>query len=359
MSVLSVIEFFDESGEIIVTKVPQQGSAAITFGSQLVVQESQLAYFYKDGRAFDCFSSGRHTLKSKNLPILSSAFGAAFGKSPFRCYVYFISTKTFINLGWGTRTPILFRDTEFRMLQLRANGAFSIKIADIRTFLDSIVGTRGLETTFAIQDFFRGIIVSKLNEAIGQTMTSILDLAVSYSAIASKTKQSVADDFSQYGVALVDLIIEGITPPDEVQAMINRASGVAAQDAEKYREIGIVDAMQSAAKNPGGNTGEGLSAGMGMGMGMAMAQNFNLSQGQTTPATEATPSSGSPSPPGPPPPPAERQFFLYKNNLQTGPFPESVIRQKLVANEIEEHDLLWAEGIANWTPASSILSGMP
>jgi membrane protease subunit (stomatin/prohibitin family) len=40
---LEVLEWFDESGAELVCRIPSEGSAEITFGSQLVVRESQRA----------------------------------------------------------------------------------------------------------------------------------------------------------------------------------------------------------------------------------------------------------------------------------------------------------------------------
>lgn len=273
MAVLDLIEFFDQSGKVIVTRVPSIGSGEFRLGSQLIVQESQIAVFYSDGQALDQFEAGRHKLSTRNLPLLGSVIKLPFGGfSPFRCYVYFVATKTFINLGWGTRSPILFRDTDFRMINLRAYGAYSLRIVKPKVFLNTLVGTRGMETTDALEDFFRTIIASRLTEAIGSTMKSILDLASQYNAIALKTKEAVANDFEQYGIQLVDVLIQAITPPPEVQAAMNRASGVAAQDTEKYRAITAADAMLDAASNPGGVAGEGMGAGVGLAMGFGMAQ---------------------------------------------------------------------------------------
>lgn len=282
MPILDIIEFYDDAGDIIVTKVPYEGSGEFRLGSQLVVQESQIAVFFRDGQALDHFEPGRHTLSTKNMPLLGKIIGAPFGgKSPFRCYVYFVATKTFINLGWGTQSPVLFRDTDFRMISLRAHGAFSLRITKPRVFLNTLVGTRGMETTMALEDFFRTVIVSRLNEALGSVMKSILDLPIHYNTIALKTKEAVAADFDQYGIQLVDLLVQAITPPPEVQEMINRASGVAAQDADKYRAIAAADAMRDAAKNPGGLAGEGLGAGMGLAMGFGMAQQMAQSMAPT------------------------------------------------------------------------------
>jgi len=276
MAMLDIIEFFDDSGEIIVSKVPYEGSGEFRIGSQLIVQESQVAIFFRDGQALDGFKPGRHTLSTQNLPFLGKIIGAPFGgKSPFRSYVYFLATKTFINLGWGTQSPVLFRDTDFRMITLRAHGTFSIRVIKPRTFLNTLVGTRGMETTFVLEEYLRSVIISRLNETLGVVMKSILDLPVHYNEIALKTKDAVFADFEQYGIQLVDLFIQAITPPPEVQEMINRASGVAAQDAEKYKSIAVSDAMRDAAKNPSGSAGEGLGAGLGLAMGLGMAHQIS------------------------------------------------------------------------------------
>ena len=294
MPMLNVIEFLDDSKDIMVFRVPQEGSGEFKLGDQVIVQESQVAVFVRDGQALDGFRAGRHTLTTQNLPLLGKLIGGAFGgASPFRSCVYFIASRTFTNLGWGTPTPVLFRDAEFRMISLRAHGVFSFRILKARLFLNTIVGTRGLETTYAMEEFFRSIIVAKLNETLGSRMKSVLDLPVQYGNIATDVKQSVAADFEQYGIELVDLMVEAITPPPEVQEMMNRASGVAAQDADKYRAVAAADAMRDAARNAGGSGGGPLEAGLGLAMGMGLAQQFTMTSPQTpsaNPSPAASPS---------------------------------------------------------------------
>ncbi len=273
MAILKIVEFLDPTGEIIVHREPAEGSGEFAVGTQLIVQESQIGVFFRDGKALDGFKPGRHTLSTENVPLLRRVLGAAFGgKSPFRAYVYFVATKTFTNLGWGTTSPVMFRDADLRMIRLRAHGAVSIRIVKPRIFLNTIVGTRGLQYTAQLEDFLRTIIVSRLNEALARTLKSILDLPAHYSEIAATVKKNTEEDFGQYGIQLVDLLVEAITPPVEVQKMMDRASGIAAQDdAQKYTQIAAADAMVKAADNPGG-AGEGLGAGLGIGMGFAMAK---------------------------------------------------------------------------------------
>jgi membrane protease subunit (stomatin/prohibitin family) len=134
-----------------------------------------------------------------------------------------------------------------------------------------------------------------LNEVLGKTLKSILDLPLQYSTIAQGVKQATADDFGQYGIELVDLLVEAITPPPEVQEMINRATGVAAQEPDKYRAIAAADALRDAARNPGG-AGEGMGLGAGLGMGMAMAKGMAEQYAGKSAPSEAAPPSAKASP---------------------------------------------------------------
>ena len=52
----------------------------------------QWAVFFRDGKAYDVFGPGRHTLSTQNIPLLTALFTTPlWGESPFRCEVYFVS----------------------------------------------------------------------------------------------------------------------------------------------------------------------------------------------------------------------------------------------------------------------------
>jgi len=271
-----VVQFQDPSGEIIVARMPEEGTAELTSGSQLIVQEGQVAMFFHDGKPADAFRAGRYNLTTQNLPVLGKALNLmALGPSPFRSYAYFVALKTFADLGWGTSSPILYRDSEFRMVNLRAHGAFSIRVRDPAAFLHTLVGTQGIGTTYAVEDYLRKIIVSRLAQILPEVMTTVLDLPRSYQEIALRVKKAVHDDFDQYGLELVDLIVEAITLPPEVQEAINRAAGsraVGMDELDRYERTARSDALRDSAKQPGGAAANGLAAGLGIGAGMQMAR---------------------------------------------------------------------------------------
>ncbi|MEO6693497.1 MAG: SPFH domain-containing protein [Saprospiraceae bacterium] len=274
---LEIIQFFDESGKEIVHREPQGGSTDIKMGAQLIVQDTQAAVFYKDGKALDVFQAGRHTLTTANIPFVTKLLSLPFGfNSPFQAQVYYVSLKKFIDLKWGTKSPINFRDSELTFVQLRASGKFSIRVKDPQMFINEIVGTQGKYTTQEIEDYLRDAIVEKLNGVMGKNLKTVFDLGQHYDQIGTGVKADVADFFQSMGIELTDLIIVGIVPPDEVQEKINERSAMGALgNLDSYMKYKTAQSIEEAAKNPGGNAGLGVGLGAGMSMANMMMGSMN------------------------------------------------------------------------------------
>lgn len=270
---LEVIEHFDESGKELVHRYPPEGSTDIKMGAQLIVQENQAAIFYRDGKALDLFKAGRHTLSTQNVPILTRLMSLPFGfNSPFKAAVYFANLKTFTDLKWGTKEPIVFRDTELKMVRLRAFGKYNLRIVDPQLFINELVGTQGTYMVFDFEGFFKDVIVQKLNDFLGENLKTIFDLPKLYNEISSAMKAQVEETFAKYGVEVRDFVIGAITPPEEVQKMIDKRSSMAAVgDVGQYMQFQAAESMSDFAKGNNPTLGMGIGMGLGQAIGGAMS----------------------------------------------------------------------------------------
>lgn len=272
---IEVIEFLDDLGTTMVYRFPPDGECEIKWGAQLTVRESQSAVFFRDGKALDVFGPGRHVLQTQNIPILTKAITSlGYGaESPFRAEVYFCNLKVFRNMKWGTKEPIVFRDSQLQMVRLRSHGIFSTRINDSQLFVNKIVGTENLFTFDKIEGYLRNIIVSRLTDILGETLTSIFDLPRNYDELSIAAKSRVTDDFDRNGLELVDFFITSITLPPETQAVIDEKAGMnAIGNMNTYLQFKAAKAMEKASEQPGGVAGAGVGLGAGIGMGAAIPQ---------------------------------------------------------------------------------------
>jgi len=283
---LENIEWFDETGEELIHRLPETGSGEIKFGAQLTVRESQAAVLFYKGKACDGFGPGRYTLKTLNLPILTKILSIPWrGDSPLRAEVYFVNLKYFTNLKWGTRNPVAFRDKELGLIRLRAHGIFNIQIVQPVLFINSMAGTMGKLTSSEVSAYLKRVIVSRFNDYLGEELDSVLNLPGTFDSLSEHLQQRLGDDFSHFGLRLSHLYITSITPPEEVQKAIDDRSRLAViQDMDKFVRMKAAMAMEKAAESQGE-----AGAGIGMGMGMMMPAMFGMgltSTGKHTAATE-------------------------------------------------------------------------
>lgn len=271
---LEVLEYFDNTNRSLIHRIPQQGSADIKYGAQLIVQESQEAVFFRDGKAMDTFSGGRYTLTTANVPYITSILTIPWEKSPFTAQVYFVGKQTFLDQKWGTRQPITLRDADFGIVRLRSFGKYSFRVTDAPTLINTLAGTQGKYTTDEVSSFLKDLIVSRLTDLLGTMKVSMLDLPAKFDEVAAATRIKVGEEFAKYGLELVDFFINAISPPEEVQKAIDARSSMGAiGDLNSYTMYQAANSMNKMAEQGGGGEGGGaMSMGMGAGFGMMMPQ---------------------------------------------------------------------------------------
>jgi membrane protease subunit (stomatin/prohibitin family) len=277
---IEVIEWLDDSGDTILYRFPVY-QQEIKNGAQLIVRESQTAVFVFEGQVADVFTPGRYTIDGGNTPILSKLGAWKFGfNSPMKAEVYFVNTKQFTDMKWGTSNPIMLRDADFGIVRLRAFGAYSMRVADPATFIKEVAGTNAHFQTEDIDEQLKRAIVTEFSDALGELKIAALDLAAQYKEIGENIRAKINEDFSTYGLEVTKFYVENISLPEEVEAaMDRRASMGALGNADQYMKFQSADALRDAAQNEGGGAGLGAGLGAGFAMGGQMANAFGGTQG--------------------------------------------------------------------------------
>jgi membrane protease subunit (stomatin/prohibitin family) len=286
---LEVLEWFDNTGQELVHRIPEKGSGEIKFGAQLTVRESQAGVFFYKGKAIEAFGAGRHSLKTGNIPILTKIAAIPWGmSSPLRAEVYFVNLKVFTNLKWGTRDPVAFKDSELGLIRLRAFGVFNVQVIQPILFINRMVGTQGMYTTKEIEEYLNRVIVSRFNDYMGTTLDSILNLPSKYDELSEGLAKRLQEDFSHFGLGLAHLYVNAITPPPEVQQAIDdRARMGVFDDMNKLMQMKAAMAMEKASQAEGG-AGTGMGMGMGFMMPAMFSQYFDAAKPRDRKAPETT-----------------------------------------------------------------------
>ncbi len=266
---LEVLEYPGQVSDEIAHRIPENGSAEIKLGAQLIVRDYQCAVFYSSGKGGDILPAGRHTLSTLNIPIVTNLLALPWGfKSPFRCEVYFITLKTFTDMRWGTTDPVAFRDKEFGLVRLRAHGTYTFRVAEPAVFVNRLVAGDDSFTTGEIQEQVRSIIVAGLNDFLGENLTSVLDLPGQYREMGEALQVYLTGEFRKFGLELQQFYVQSVTPPDEVQKAIDaRASMGAVGNVDTFLKYKAAHALESAAGASGGAAAQGMGMAAGIGFG--------------------------------------------------------------------------------------------
>ena len=307
MELLQTIEWRDTTGTEIVHRWPAHGPGTVRLGAQLTVRESQTAIFFRDGQALDVFGPGRHTLTSLNLPLLQTIIALPFGAvTPFQCEVYFVNMRTFTNMKWGTPSPIVFRDSELQFVRLRAYGLYTLRIAEPQLFVNIVVGTEHRYEQETLEAWLRDFIIARFNDTLGEVIDTILDLPKMYDELGVAVRTRVGQDFERYGIELVDLLVEAVTPPEEVLKMLDERTAMeAVGDMRRFTQYQTAQAIR-AIPGPGGGEGgvvgsaAAAGAGLGAGVGMGAAMVGAMRDVFAPPAAPQAPAATPQPPPGPP-----------------------------------------------------------
>jgi len=289
---LEIIEFNDDSRDTLSWRFPDNDHA-IKNGAQLIVRESQAAQFVYLGQFGDCFTPGKHSLVTENIPILTRLKGWKYGfESPFKADVYFVTTRLFTGNKWGTANPVMMRDQDFGIVRLRAFGTFDFKIVNSPIFLKEVAGTDHHFRLDEFADTMRSRIVSVFSEALASCGVPALDVATRYSELGDALLPLINPQVTaKYGIEITSFLVENVSVPPEVEAAIDKRSSMSAiGNLNDYVKFQMAESMMK-----GGDGGSAAAVPAQMAIGFGLAQEMLKSMKDAPP--------GAPSGATPPPPP--------------------------------------------------------
>ncbi len=347
---IDIIEWLDPTQDTMVHRFERYQNE-IKNGAKLTVRESQVAVFINEGQIADVFLPGMYTLNTENLPILATLKGWKYGfNSPFKAEVYFVSTKNFTDMKWGTKAPIILNDDRFGMLEIRSFGTYSIRVNEPATFIKEIVGTDGSFTRDKIDGQLRSIVVTRFTDAAGESKIPVEGFAANLNELSELAFTALQSEFGAYGLELTKFLVENVSMPDEVKKEIFELSRLEKVDLYKLAQMKAAKAMEKAAENQGAAGG-----GMGMGMGFMMANQMGqtFQQAQPQPVAPAQGAAGNTSA-APPPLPTTVQYWAAINGQQAGPFDLATLSEMINRGELLRDTLVWKEGMPGWEAAEQV-----
>ncbi|MCR5328459.1 MAG: SPFH domain-containing protein [Saccharofermentans sp.] len=222
---ISVIKY-EGSNDVLVHKHEKED---FTIGSQLIVHETQEALFFRDGKVFDQFTAGRHTLVTNNIPKVRDYMKLGTGGvNVFHCEVYFINMITQMGIRWGTDSKVrLFDPASGLHVEIGASGNFNMKVTDARKLVLKLVGTtEGLIQSEAVGDglsygnsMFRALIINKvkanLARIIKEQSINILEIDAYLDVLSSALMNDINATLDEYGLNMPEFYVTTIQTPDD------------------------------------------------------------------------------------------------------------------------------------------------
>lgn len=275
MGLLKNIEWKDDSKNTIVYKVDMKNDY-ISRGSVLTVRDSQAAVFSHKGKMADVFLPGYYKLDTDSIPVITKLMSWKYGfENPFRSDVYFVNTKQFTNMKWGTANPIMIRDKDYGAVRVRGYGSYAFKVHDPFVFLTELSGTNSSFKTQDITDYLKSIVTQGISDAIGECRIPVLDMAGNLIELGEMVRNSIQPTFKEMGLELTKFVFENFSLPKELEEAMdkNATLGMMRGNIDVYTAMAQADALKDAAKNPG-MAGATMGAGMGFGMGNMFGSMF-------------------------------------------------------------------------------------
>jgi membrane protease subunit (stomatin/prohibitin family) len=260
MPIVEKVSWDFGSGEDIAYRFPK---ISLKYGSQVVVRENQWAVFFRDGKAYDVFGPGRHTITSKNIPFLTSALRALkIIGDIFECEVVFVSNSQFRGNFGGQAYSAPSGNLQYQA-EIGFYGYLLYKVEDPKLFVVEFFGNKGASSSDDVERYIRGFINERVIDDFAHFDT--FNLVKNVDETTDKVSLMIRDEAARIGLKIVDTVFEGVKIPEEARRFAT-SMGQQAMAMQYMKE--------TTAELPagGGAAAAGIGAGVGIAMGTTIAK---------------------------------------------------------------------------------------
>ena len=247
---------------------------SLKYGSQVVVKENQWGVFFRDGKAYDVFGPGRHTITSKNIPLLTGALKAlGIIGDIFECEVVFVSNSQFRGNFGGQAYSAPSGPVQYQA-EIGFYGYLLYKVEDAKLFVVEFFGNRGASTSSDVEKYIRGFINERVIDDFAHY--DIFGLVKNVDESTDKVALKIRDEAARVGLKVIDAVFEGVKIPEEARRF---ASGVGQQ----AMAMQYMKETASELPSEGGAAAAGVGAGVGIAMGTTLAKTMQQPQAPAVP----------------------------------------------------------------------------
>ena len=247
---------------------------SLKYGSQVIVKENQWAVFFRDGKAYDVFGPGRHTITSNNIPLLTGALKALrIIGDIFECEVIYVSNSQFKGKFGGQAYSAPSGSIQYQA-EVGYFGYLLYKVEDPKLFVIEFFGNKGASTSTDIENYIRGFINERVIDEFANH--DIFNVVKNVDETTDKVSLIIKDEAARIGLKIIDAVFEGVKIPEEAR----RFATTMGQQAMTMQYM-----KETTAELPegGGAAGAGVGAGIGIAMGNALGQAMTPSKGSGAP----------------------------------------------------------------------------
>jgi membrane protease subunit (stomatin/prohibitin family) len=289
----SVIEWENPHPDLMFQRWTENGDE-IKNASKLIVGPGQGCIFVYQGKVESVLEEeGMNTLATDNIPFWTTVtkFMQAF-ESEHKVGIYFFRKSQFLNLLWGTTSPVKYDDPKYKFpVGLGAHGNFSLRITRPAEFFRQVVGTANDYKIQQLQQVMRSRITQPLTDLLATSGHSYAEIDKYREELAEGLQQKAKPIFDTLGFEMTDIRIEGTNFDEPTQQRINKIADAMA-DAQALQNLGLtytqqqqLEALKIAAGNEGGLSGMGANIMAGAQIGSMMGNQLNQ-QLNTKPSAE-------------------------------------------------------------------------